>query len=276
MCGKIKLYPVYLLLLFLSAYALGKDPNTTTNEPNESRSANTERKIVTGAMAWALGCGGVLNERNHGYHDSLTTVDLTETNIRKTKKMLEEDWGVKSRKDLTKDIAWIINGGHRAEFEYLGTYLKITREVKYNEILEQFKDEPQIKLDTNQIKQRITTTKKYYDKLGKKSLMGWDYCRLIMLCRWGYTAGYISEEEAWGTIMPFAGKLQNVFETWGDLGRNYIIGRQFWSYQFTKENGYLYNEAFVRMLEMRSSPWNKYPWKMNLTEGKNVENQQNN
>lgn len=263
-------------MVFLSAYAFGKDPNTITNEPNESRSADAKRKIVTGAKAWALACGGVLNERNHGYHDSLSTVDLTEANIKKTKKFLDDEWGIKSKEDLHDTLSWIIKGGHRAEFDYLGELLKISGEVKYNELLKKFEGEPQIRLDINQIKQRITTAKKYYDGLGKKSLMGWDYCRLIMLYRWGYTAGYISEEEAWATIMPIAGMLQNVFESWEDLGRNYIIGRQFWSYKFTEENGYLYDEAFVRMLEMRSSPWNKYPWKMDLTEGENVENQQNN
>jgi hypothetical protein len=130
-------------------------------------------------------------------------------------------------------------------------------------------------MDRNQKKQQIEYAKKYYDELGEKSLIGWDYCRLIMLCRWGYMTGLISEEEAWEMIMPAATVLQKTFDSWEDLGKNYLIGRQFWSYRESRENGELYDEAFVRMLEMHSSPWNIYPWSMDLTKGENVEKQKN-
>ena len=111
----------------------------------------------------------------------------------------------------------------------------------------------------------ILIAKEYYEKLGEKSLLGWDYTRYICLCRWGYLVGYISEEEAWERIMPVAEMLQKKFDSWEDLGRNYLIGRRFWSYQYTQEGGDLYEDAFQRLLDMRSSPWNKYPWDMDLT-----------
>ena len=77
-------------------------------------------------------------------------------------------------------------------------------------------------------------------------------------------ADYISEEEAWERIMPVAKMLQKTFDSWEDLGRNYIIGRQFWSYKETQRNGYIFEDAYQRLLDMPSSPWNKYPWNMNL------------
>ncbi len=68
----------------------------------------------------------------------------------------------------------------------------------------------------------------------------------------------------------FAQMLQNKFDSWEDLGRNYLIGRQFWSYEKTKEEGHLFEDAYQRLLDMKSSPWNKYPWDMDLTDTKEV------
>ena len=77
--------------------------------------------------------------------------------------------------------------------------------------------------------------KEYYKKLGEKSLLGWDYGRYICLCRWGYLVGWLNEQEAWEKIMPAAELLQKSFSSWEDLGRNYLIGRLFWSYQYAVE-----------------------------------------
>jgi len=124
---------------------------------------------------------------------------------------------------------------------------------------------------TKAILEEIKIAKRYYKELGEKSLLGWDYSRYICLCRWGYMVGYISEDEAWEKIMPVAKMLQKKFDSWEYLGRNYLIGRQFWSYKHTKESGYLFDDAYFRLLDMPSSPWNKYPWDMDLTYTKVVQ-----
>jgi hypothetical protein len=67
--------------------------------------------------------------------------------------------------------------------------------------------------------------------------------------------------------MPMAMLLQERFDSWEDLGRNYLIGRQFWSYKETQENGWLFEDAVQRLRDMRSSPWNRYPWDMKLKDG---------
>jgi Protein of unknown function (DUF1266) len=48
-----------------------------------------------------------------------------------------------------------------------------------------------------------------------------------MLC------GYLAEDEAWEKIMPAAAKLHATFSSWKELGENYLIGREFWSYEQT-------------------------------------------
>src|SRR6266513_104793 len=53
--------------------------------------------------------------------------------------------------------------------------------------------------------------REHYRKRGRNSLVGWDYCRYIMLCRCGYQVGFLSEDEAWGRIMPMARAIQAAF-----------------------------------------------------------------
>ncbi len=67
--------------------------------------------------------------------------------------------------------------------------------------------------------------------------------------------------------------LQEKFDSWEDLGKNYLIGREYWSLQKTQEDGWIYEDAVQRLLDMQSSPWNRYPWKMTLKEGEDGETQ---
>lgn len=97
---------------------------------------------------------------------------------------------------------------------------------------------------------------RYHERLGKKSLLGWDYSRYISLCRWRYPVGYLSREEAWDHIMPVARTLQNTFDSWQQLGENYLIGREFWSLEETRKNGHLYAAAYQKLLNDQGGPWN--------------------
>ena len=79
-------------------------------------------------------------------------------------------------------------------------------------------------------------------KRRRNSLVGWDYCRYIMLCRCGYQVGFLSEEEAWGRIMPMARAIQAAFPSWSELGEDYLVGREFWSIAETKKSGQYFRE----------------------------------
>ena len=58
--------------------------------------------------------------------------------------------------------------------------------------------------------------------------------------------------------------IQSTFSSWQDLGENYLIGREFWSYAKTLENGNLMWAAYDRLLANPESPWNRIPWDLNL------------
>ena len=256
--AKIYLIAILLGVLLVTLWAKEQDRERGGKTSEQSRERKRwKQDVVTRGKAWALGCAAVLTERNHHRHDLLGGLMTNERNIRRMKKLLANWWGTKSRKDLFDDLIWIENGGHRKNFEGWGRLLQTLSEQEYQKVLEKYERD-------QETLQEIKITKEHYENLGPKSLLGWDYSRYICLCRWGYLVGYISEEEAWERIMPVAEMLQKKFDSWEDLGQNYLIGRRFWSYKYTKEKGDLYEDAFQRLLDMRSSPWNKYPWDLDL------------
>jgi hypothetical protein len=64
--------------------------------------------------------------------------------------------------------------------------------------------------------------------------------------------------------MPKARLLQQTFESWKDLGENYLIGREFWSLERTKASGWYFQQAFKELLQNPESPWYTLSWELNL------------
>jgi hypothetical protein len=258
---RLKTYVIATVLGVLVVSSPAQEQNNKETGKAESENQKTVKSKAErekDIKGWALGCSAVLIERNADKHDTLNPFEMNEKNIKGCKEItLGRWWGVKNRKDLLDALKWIDIGGHRSRFEGLGKVIQDLDDEKYQELLKRYKDKPETL-------QKIQIAKEYYQKLGEKSILGWDYIRYICLCRWGYAVGYISEEEAWEKIIPVAKMLQKTFDSWEDLGRNYLIGRQFWSYEYTKKEGYLFEESVQRLLDMPLSPWNKYPWNMDL------------
>lgn len=220
-------------------------------------------KSVPGAKAWALGASAVLVEHNHGRHNFLSVDPISKNSIKREREMLSEWWGIESREGLLNDLEWLMDEGHRDDFQRWGAYLKTLNNEQYQKVLQEYEGD-------NGKLQEIRIARAYYEKLGSKGILGWDMSRYICLCRWGYLVGYISEEEAWQKIMPVARGLQKAFDSWEDLGRNYLIGRKFWSYKHTKDRKDALEDAYQRLVDMKSSPWNLYPWDMDLGDANQI------
>ena len=98
-----------------------------------------------------------------------------------------------------------------------------------------------------------------------KSILGWDYARYVSLCGWGYVVGFMTEDEAWERIMPVAITLQDTFDSWEDLGRNHVLGREFWSWQSTQSRGELTKKAYKKLCTHTGSPWRRISWDLDLS-----------
>ena len=253
----LALIPALILVVLAGEQPVAED-RQDHNEVPEAKDEKIDAR--QDAKMWALACSALLVEAVHGRHDLLGADLRTPRNIEKTKEFLafEEGWAIENKSDLFECFKEIDRGGSRVDFEHWGTLLQTLSEQEYEMIQRQHQDDLEVL-------QSIRIAKEYYEKLGPKSIIGWDYGRYICLCRWGYMAGYLTEEQAWVEIIPVAKMLQKTFDSWEDLGRNYLIGRQFWSYENTQKEGYFYEDAFQRLIDMKSSPWVKYPWDMDLT-----------
>ena len=222
--------------------------------------SNSEVKELTKEQRWALGASGMLASRNHMKFDSLASFQtIDEPIVESWKHVLKEWWGIENREGLLDDLEWLENEGHRIKFEEMGVTIALM--VEEGPTVTRAEYEKLVK-ENKKFRGKVAVVTKYYEVLGEKSLYGWDITRYICLCRWGFISGYITEAEAWERIMPAAGFLQQIFDSWKDLGKNYLIGRKFWSPE--KKDHYLYEDAYMRLLDMPDSPWKELPWDLPL------------
>ena len=102
----------------------------------------------------------------------------------------------------------------------------------------------------------------YGEKLGDKGIKGFDLARSMCLARWGYTAGLLSEEEAWQAIMLAAQDSQRIFDSWEEFGTSYLVGRRFWS---PTDSGHDEAKKMYETLLAPDGSWTHCKWEIDLT-----------
>jgi hypothetical protein len=225
------------------------EPETTYSTPTR------EQKM------WALATCAILTESNKGRNDLLGGCQRTPKDCNDWQKGLANWWGVHNRADFLERLKWIETGGHRRSFDEIASFFTSATPDQIVEIKRKYANNPQI---SNQIEIVL----KYKDEFGQKSIAAWDFARYVALCGWGYVAGYLTEEEAWQHIMPAARLMQRTFVSWEDLGKNHVVGREFWSFEQTQKRGDLTRSCYEKLLTCPSSPWVKIPWDLDLSEEK--------
>jgi hypothetical protein len=207
--------------------------------------------------AWALATTAITFEYNGQRHDTLTGIAATPDAIAWGAKLLSKWWGIANRDDLLKTLKWLQFEGHRSEFDELGRRADAMTDAQF------ISAEAALEIDPSQLN-RLQIVRHYYRTLGSKSILAWDLVRYISLCRWGYLAGYLSETETWDHIMPTALRLQQTFTSWRDLQSDFLIGREFWSLDQTRQTGEPFRAIFARFFLDSASPWNLNDWNMDL------------
>ena len=252
---------VFVLITMLAAYANVEPPNlskkSNSSYPPQFEATKTATPPSNEQITWALATCAIVNEAGNRRHDILGGMKRTPANIKLAKNSLSSWWDIHNRQEFLTNLRWIEGGGHRRDFDFLARLLEDDPD-KVTAIRLKFAGNPDAE-------NQIALASQYKDEVGQKSIVGWDFSRYIALCGWAYLAGYITENEAWQYIMPAARLLQKTFTSWEDLGRNYIIGREFWSVKQTRASGKEYRRCYEKLLKSSSSPWTKNPWKLDLT-----------
>jgi hypothetical protein len=225
---------------------------------NEITQKDAQIKITEQQKRWALATTAVLTESNKAEHDLLGGSDPTPEMSVAWRESLVSWWDIHNRKELIETLKWIDHGGHRKNFDEFSRVLFTATPEQLVDIKARAAVDPDVS-------HKIDVVLQYGEKFGNKSITAWDYSRYISLCGWGYIAGYLTENEAWGLIMPVAQFLQNTFDSWEDIGLNYVVGRQFWSLEQTQKRGILTEQSYRFLLTDFSSPWQSIPWSLDLT-----------
>jgi hypothetical protein len=213
--------------------------------------------ITGGPRAWALATTAFLTYYNREAIDRLAPDVRTDTSVVMTRRVLHDWWGIDSREDLFHALEFLERGGHRIEFQRLGQSLVSMNDATFKATLAVERSHPR----------RVRVLKlarEHYRACRGNSLVAWDYGRYIMLCRWGYMLGFLTEEEAWRRIMPAARTIQGSFRSWIRFGDDYLVGREFWSSEEMDRNGRIYRDIGKWLRNAPRSPWRRLPWRMDL------------
>jgi len=115
----------------------------------------------------------------------------------------------------------------------------------------------------------LSTIHELTSEQGDRVLIVWNYSRAVNIARWGYGATLLSEDEAWGVIMPMAQRLQLTAGSWQELGLDYLNGRTRWYTREDRSRRWA-EESYRNLLTEPGSPWRKYPWNLDLGNGEHV------
>lgn len=199
---------------------------------------------------WALAASDMIATFNH---ESLNT--LAEGTPASARHILDYWWSIRSRDDLFNVLSWLESGGERQEFSVLGARATTLSDADLKKVLSRMGSEGA---------NAVMLARKYYPRYQNQSVAGFDYARYINLCRWGVTAGYMTPDEAWPRIMTAARALQQNFGSWTDMGKNYLVGREFWSLKQTRIDGARMRATYEWLISTPSSPWRRIPWDLPL------------
>jgi len=206
--------------------------------------------ILNDQQKWALATSDLIKEANHMFLDRIGGANTDFENTKILISILKEQWGIYNKADALRVIKWLKEEGHRTEFNEIAAFIAKANEKQYQKYLK-----------TSHRPDQVQLVKANYAKTGAKSLMAWDYCRIVSVSEQCYLAGYLTEDEMWTAIMPAAQTLQSTFSSWEDMGNDFLMGVSYWSGGRYDD---MFNAAQQRLLSRPDSPWLLYKWNMPL------------
>lgn len=165
--------------------------------------------------AWGRAMGAVLISINDGNPYYFGGYEATDANKKAARNILKSSWSISSRKDLLKQIRFLMDTGSRKDYK---------REAKDLKALSVKERKKALKQVSGALKTHYDNLQYVSDTWGGKGLLAWDLCRISHLAQWGYIADYINLDEAQALLEPAASRLQKSFDNWDDVVNNWLDG----------------------------------------------------
>lgn len=207
---------------------------------------------------WLLAAGGILSAQNREGFDTLKCA-IPVSDIKTL--ILRDWWGVTDRKTALSTLDWLENGGQRSDFEHTQKMIEMTTQGNkdsYDELRDSLIEQ---KFANNESIFAFDFVFNHLYDLKKQSLAAWDFVRVINISRWSFSAGYISEDEAWMHMLSAGKRVQKTYSSWDDMAKHYVYGRTFWA----QTNNHPETMTFINWLQKSpGSPWRNISWSQPL------------
>lgn len=208
----------------------------------------------TNVEAWAKPMGALLSLLSQG--DPATFGGwprASHPNSRKTglvepaqlcRDILREEWGIDGREALLAEMEDI-----RAESNNQA-FLENARKVK-----DMTAAQARAYAKGNEVdKYMWPQTRNLWKKWGKeKGIAAWDLCRSSALAQWGYTAGYLTYDEAMDVVSASARELCKTFSSWDEVYENCADGYYWCAREDMTDTGVWESDFGMTYLAMKST-----------------------
>jgi hypothetical protein len=202
-----------------------------------------KKKSLPPARLWALAAGGILTKLNSEPFDKLRF----ECGRADSLASLREGWSVNDSQELTNTLHWLWEEGHRTGCDKLCRSLPQAGNRSF--------------IAANQDPASLYAfMSSNLEELKASGLVGWDLSRLVNVARWGYTAAFVDETNAWIWISHAAQELQRSYRSWKALGRDFLLGYEFWRRSTRASVDFDLNSIYDWLLSSPDSPWRHLAW----------------
>jgi hypothetical protein len=211
---------------------------------------------------WAIALTGIMTERNECNHNTLESNERNTRNRNTWRNTLSRDWDVHNKEELLETLETMENDGHAASLKFVQNIVRDTLQENASfSIMAMYNQYRLSSRQYNYLKFLIPN----WDLFNSRTILAWDLGRNIALCRWGYDAGFLTEQEAWTKIMYYAKKIQPLYQSWEEYGFDYYMGRVFWASGFGEDINYLLEtDPIYRKLTGESGYWHNLEWNIDL------------
>ncbi len=194
-----------------------------TITPNEDMSSNLG--------AWGRAMGSVLIYINDGDPYYFGGYQESEENQKAAQNILETTWSITDRQALIQKTMELVQTGDRAAYRKEAKGMNKMSDKELKKAMKQLSGS----LLTN-----YELTQSIWSTWESKGLLAWDMCRVSHMVQWGYTAGYISVEEAQALIEPAVSKLHDNFTSWEEVQNNWLDGYALYASIDESQEGNMY------------------------------------
>jgi hypothetical protein len=117
---------------------------------------------------------------------------------------------------------------------------------------------PQAPPQAQQGDPRLRFVGQFGQEIGNRGLLAWDLGRALAVAGWGALAGFCSEEEAWGAILPSAERIRGAYGSWEEYAHHYRLGALFWNPDAVGD----VDRALAQLNAAPDNPWRAVPWRL--------------